>query len=1039
MQDPWDWSVDQVINALCNPQSQLRAVNTLLKLPDTNLLANKLREHDVNGLALLEEVNTESLKNDFAIKSFSHRGSINYMIRLLQDESRKYQEHHERKSSSRGLRSSTGFDAHLGSPYTTSHNGSAMFSGMSGKLQSPQSANEQWPGHLLSQGNGPKMPNATFNEPLNILDEAPLLPRLGTSSLVPPPTAGSVHPNGLGRNVQEQSDIDGAGQSRIGVAENKDAVSEQYQQHTFVSGGFQLTNEPVRVRESETTIIDDHGRKRRRLALVPTAESDLLANKIDHKALAGDGPAMLQMETPYVSTLPNNSPALSSRHSSQTLTNAMEQAEDAAKEDAESSAQPVPGLLHIDPTGRKRMMPILQSDAEVDLEEEALPEMAMSIIASTEAQEPVRPRAKLLDENKERHVSLGKRAKRDAHQTYLGLEPLPVDRLFYGDTDLGQTLENGADDEDDNFSFVFAGQHSDGQRRYVNARIKYFFQSPRVHIQRQEQEYLGIVPYPSHIGEKHRPLSITLFSKSLTPNGTFATRANRLKWIDDDLRPVPASGDEEPQNAFNIADIAMAVDEDQDADWASLEKWKYMDGDVLMPVYGDSGSEGEYDLDTWKEMEEENGKMMRPEGKSRSRLLATEEVLAAIDTAMKEIAREWAIKKQPKLLLKAWKLWAKAGRDGDKHTKCTIFEKHIHDLDLRLDIIRKEITKEEWSSPKQVIRQSKIMQQSVFDREEYKWKLAIVRQKVAPEKLQPPPKKPKIVEVNKKAEQPLEDGEELLATDAEDSELSDDDFDGFVVEDDVDDSEQGKLPPMLDEDFTMADADDELLDENKSDILLVRSGNKSEEPPPIVVPKALPTPPKSKPPPLSKFIDLTQTSSDNLEQAFPLPKKEISYGVRTPPVYDSGDDSERWFQLSRSQKATFKKPPKYTAGTVIDLESSGADVSDLRAKDSPSMNRRLPLHSDIKAIKNMDATSLVRHQDRKRLLIHVISRTSTENRLKAAYVLDELSMEMTRKHVWTGMKSLLEHKREIRKLDKETSDGIMQIGKPQKIVLPKNR
>ena len=54
------------------------------------------------------------------------------------------------------------------------------------------------------------------------------------------------------------------------------------------------------------------------------------------------------------------------------------------------------------------------------------------------------------------------------------------------------------------------------------------------------------------------------------------------------------------ETKFNISDAVCAVDEIGEESWKSLEKWNYIDdGDELLPAYGDSGSEGEYDLDTW--------------------------------------------------------------------------------------------------------------------------------------------------------------------------------------------------------------------------------------------------------------------------------------------------------------------------------------------------------------------------------------------------------------------------------------------------------
>ena len=42
-----------------------------------------------------------------------------------------------------------------------------------------------------------------------------------------------------------------------------------------------------------------------------------------------------------------------------------------------------------------------------------------------------------------------------------------------------------------------------------------------------------------------------------------------------------------------------------------LEKYKYIDGgDEVLPLYGESDEENEYDMETWKEIEQEQGMLI---------------------------------------------------------------------------------------------------------------------------------------------------------------------------------------------------------------------------------------------------------------------------------------------------------------------------------------------------------------------------------------------------------------------------------------------
>jgi hypothetical protein len=88
--DPWDWSINQVVDALCHSRTLWQDGRPNSALPEPLLFEHNLRENDVNGSTLLNDVTPESLKDDFGIKSLGQRSSVSWAIRQLQNRSEKY-------------------------------------------------------------------------------------------------------------------------------------------------------------------------------------------------------------------------------------------------------------------------------------------------------------------------------------------------------------------------------------------------------------------------------------------------------------------------------------------------------------------------------------------------------------------------------------------------------------------------------------------------------------------------------------------------------------------------------------------------------------------------------------------------------------------------------------------------------------------------------------------------------------------------------------------------------------------------------------
>lgn len=1027
-EDPWDWTVEQVVYALCDHDSPLLGSNNTLALPDPGTLAQILRENDINGLALLTLVQDNTIRDELRVRSLSHRASINYLIRQLQKSSSKYQEDLENQTISRGRLSSYGSESRHSS-YLSSPHAPWVATRSSRPWQVPRASLRS--DEMASTGVSSSEQNLDSSLSRNILLNTPCLPQsVQTNSQEPSPPNYVQRPDSSNRahfneGVRSDANLE-ADRRMLELPEN--GVADKTVLNEYAAIDSSVVQVRKQDRPGETVAVDDKGCERRRLVLDQSESTVISASSTDNRPTAEkqflSSTFAYQDESNDIDPLSREDVSIRIEDPTECTSHDNCAAAEVPTNDTVSQS-PVSGVLAIDKHGRKRMRPISLShpQSEVQVRKETSNQLGKTTETVSKDGLPNLEGSETPSSTPQ--VAFRRKAKRRPDQIYLGIEPLTVDKLFYGDTPVEHKLEadrsSQSEEEDDNFSFESAGRVSKGQRLYVNARLRHFLQCERVHIFKNGKEHIGITPYPTQLGKKHHPLSITMFSRS--SDRVFVYRSNRSKWLNEGpYSRAKSASDKETSDAFYVPEPTMSMDEENDSEWKALEKWKYMDEkDVLLPEYGDSGSEGEYDLETWREMEAEGGKLVRPVGQSTSRKLTKNEVDRAIDIAIEQMVQDWESNKKPKLQPKAWALWKKAKRDKTTHVQAKSLSGAIERLTARIETLRKEIAEEEWARINEIARQCKIIQPSLFDREEAKWKLITIKSKTVPEKMPIPLSKPKVGKTAIQKE-PLKSDEEDLETAANTSDSSEDGLDGFVVEDDED--ECGMLP-LNDEDLTMADGEsgcdsDTLVLEPSSDKRGAISNSKELS----QIHKKYTQENQVISSRTTTIIDLTQTS-DSVDSESPIPKIEPSYNIRTPPVHESGNDSEIWFQRSRGKRPVFRVPSStYDDKTIISLEDSSTESSLIEA--TPKF-RHLPAFSDVAEIKKMNPTELVERQDRKRLLIWLISHTSKTQRERACDLLNSLSMEDLHRGLRKGLQELIALRRHIRGYDDEQSDNIMQI------------
>ena len=989
--DPWDWTVDEVVFALTGHGSPLLQANAQLYLPDADILAKVFRENDVTGLALLTEVTSHCLRDELGIKSLGHRAAISHLIRQLQDVSLRFQEqsHRSARLSSMSFSSRVG-TPHVATPLPPELRGSPRALGL---MLSPAHSSAQPQEHSGSA--------QTSAKPRNALEVGPEIPGLGKLDEVLPDK----------------------------VLSSSDTIISSHEERAARSTKNLLSAERAEpeAHQGETIIVDDNGRKRRRLVIAQPSISELTqtnqADSLVREEPPPSSPETLQKDTNADTSLGSDCVSTSGRpvFDEEKILDTQEpptfsHAFATILEDAMGLEEAVaePGTVSIDENGRKRIKPTLVHRGDVDTEDQ----QPLAPIARMTTHKSGLPSPLPQDMKYENHLwkrSYRPKIPRNADQTYLGFESMPVDNLIYGDTALGKELDAGHStkqtlhpDESDDFTIISNSKLGEGQRLYVNARMKYLLRQQRVSLERDDRLHTGVIPYPENIGKKNYPSSITIFSPS--SHGIMAIRANRSEWVKEKTMPTATEAGERTGNTFNVADPALARDESNDPEWKALEKWNFVDGeDEILPLYGESGSEGEYDSQTRHDMEKEQEKITRPLGRPQNFVLPEVAVKDAIDVAIEKFTSDWSLKRLPKLAVKGWQLWTESRRNRDSKSQIELSKHNLKKLESRIASLRNEIAKEAWSKASQIITQCQSLQPSIYEREDCRWKIATLELPKAPKEPSPALTQPR-PSWGVKPGMALKKGEKGITTRTENSDSSGSDLDDFIV---ADDAEEDTYEPVV-----VDDDDDPMMAEVKDSVewntFVVNAPQPKTPPRPINEGQSGPSP--------SDVIDLTQLSDPVEPEAF-LPKSERSYTIKTPPLYGSEDDGEI-FQRSRRRKPVFKVPPTAPKSPtkvtqIISLESD--------TDESVSVGCITPALSDVEGIRAMDPAGLVEKEDRKRLLIWLVAHTPPIERRAAFRFMNETSMEDSRAKVKSCLTELLRGIRDPKPKSKTDSDIVMRI------------
>ncbi|CRG88610.1 Transcriptional regulator ATRX [Talaromyces islandicus] len=318
------------------------------------------------------------------------------------------------------------------------------------------------------------------------------------------------------------------------------------------------------------------------------------------------------------------------------------------------------------------------------------------------------------------------------------------------------------DAKDDNWALL-ASNCSTGQRLYVKRKLFRFSRKPTVKLPSQDgSSRTAVFPYDNDDIDSDKPRFFTLY----TSNGEQTTVT------------MESTADNEAALQHTAGNVSSTKEQDQYN--YLLQKYPAKDDDDLYPVFGESGSEGGFDSDTWDEMDREREELAL-RAQAQPRHLYPQIIDAVMEECIKSYQEKWRVKHLPKLEMEAHSLWLNALRNKCRNSMMKTSLDEAQRLVSRLEKIKKELHAHEWTERLHLSNQCQSMEQTVFGIETQKWRVSVLESQQCPPKVRPP-----LVIRPKENVVKAQPDEESLDSDSGYDGLGD-----FIVDDTITDAHEG--------------------------------------------------------------------------------------------------------------------------------------------------------------------------------------------------------------------------------------------------------
>ncbi|KAE8354316.1 hypothetical protein BDV28DRAFT_147249 [Aspergillus coremiiformis] len=559
---------------------------------------------------------------------------------------------------------------------------------------------------------------------------------------------------------------------------------------------------------------------------------------------------------------------------------------------------------------------------------------------------------------------------------YMGPGQITPSELFYS-----------ADPDQNDQSFAMVGSNfPTAQRLFVNRCLHYFQKQKLISLNSdKDQIQSAILPYDTSkvkSGEKW----FTLYTAK---NGKVYVSTESVEDWPQLHQSQPAS-DGAPTKTIDPSDPFSYL----------LQKYPVRDENQdAFPLYGDSGSEGEFDEETWQEIDDE-----RQEGLPPKRLkLTPTEVESVIRDCVSQYENKWHEKGLLKEQHKARKLWLRAKMGKSTNQEIKELTRKITLLDKRLRKLQEAVRESEYATKPELETQCQSMEQTVMDIQQLRWRVAVLEQEKCPPKVSPPPKSPP-------TQRPKHYSADEESLHSEAGDMSADSMDEFIDRSDIEDqnhqveiNSRTRTPPVSD------DSEDDII--SPSGIRRKSRANR--------LPFRQSSSPRS---PVRwngatlEVIDLTGDS--------PAPDNE-EYRIETPPL----NPVQRARTQPSSDTIKSERSPSISPGPCLGSKVMVQIPVDKEKQSILFKSRKrqsLPdIHDD--RLLSVPWDLLEARQDRRRLLAKLIATLSNEERKKLTKLTPRYSRFDLKELTEMALKLLLKNQKMIPELDAAESSLIMRI------------
>ena len=552
---------------------------------------------------------------------------------------------------------------------------------------------------------------------------------------------------------------------------------------------------------------------------------------------------------------------------------------------------------------------------------------------------------------------------------YMGLEKFQTAQLFYPNT------------EEDDQSFVMLGpKFPTAQRSFVNKSLNYFYKQQPIKLHSENgKDQWALMPYRTSDDDKER-----YFTLYTSKNGRVTvSQQNMNKWpqFSKSQAPVEALGSSDPF-AYLIQKYPAVEDS----------------ADEIYPLYGESGSEGEYDESTWEEIDDEQ----QDPGYGKPTKLSRAQVETVMNDCVVEYQKKWHEDKQPKEEQGARKLWLKAKRSRSTNTQIKLFMHEIQLQERRLRKVQDTIRGNDYFAKSELNLICQSMESPIFKIMKEKWRISVLEREECPPRIASTPEprpKPK--------SRPTNDDEESLSSDSDES--RDDDF--------INDSDV-EVEVGSNHDFSTTRSPSNVSEDDIVSPYREKQKLRTKRPNPLSL--RSPSPEGFNNEPSSPDGPTNEPNMDLIDLTMDTPPPD-DLTIETPPLNPVPPKNLQHSSTKVPKSEMSSVSPGPELGSRISVE-----IPKPKQEHIKSANHDLPRINDFGALAQTDWRQIEERSDRGRLLAKLIGSLPDEERAAMADSIPTYGVIRLKHHIRDALNALSRSARQVPGLSSSKNQLVMR-------------